>query len=76
MSLNNEHGEDEQHMNFFTVALQDPTSVNVHMNKIRTATTGSSVMVRLQVQGEPVDFQLDTGAVCNVLRRNDLPKEA
>ena len=36
----------------------------------------SRIFATMQLEGEPITFQLDCGATCNVVRRSDLPREA
>ena len=36
----------------------------------------SRIFATMQLEGEPITFQLDCGATCNVVHRSDLPREA
>lgn len=59
--------EDTEEEYLLTVTLSE------EVNAIQGTELPKSVFATMTVEGQPVDFQLDLGATCNVIRLRDLP---
>ena len=46
-----------------------------HVNNIESLPFKSKIFATMTLAGQPVGFQVDSGATCDIIRKNTLPKQ-